>query len=431
MTDVQVAVIGGGLSGLLTALALEERGIGEVAVLEAGPAAGGVARTLRSRGFALEPGVGSFPWPHSALTPLLERAEVKVEPAHAHGRFVSLDGKLHDVTRPLRALRLVPWSARLRMAAEPLVRWRPRDEDPSLETFLGGRLGKTAGRVVAQLMAAGVFAGDPAKLSTRSAFPMLTGLVEAHGSLAAGMWARRRSLDSKKPRTHLPAGGVDQLADTIASHLGPRLRLGTRVTRLERTANAYRVGAITAAMVVVTVGGEAAASLVGGALGADLGKTVTAPVLVAGFAAPAAAAPLPQGFGALCLGASPVVGILFESSYAPERAPDGQTFVKVIAGGARHTEVAGWDRARVESDLGGETAGLLSWAGAPRLELIANRSIPQYPPGHRRWLAGLEGQLAGSGIHLAGWSYRGPGLTQLAIDARRVAEAIAAGANLG
>lgn len=430
MTDVQVAVIGGGLSGLLTALALEARGIGEVAVFEAGSAAGGVARTLRSHGFALEPGVGSFPWPHSALTPLLERAGVQVEPAHAHRRFVSIDGKLHDVTRPLRALRLVPWSARLRVAAEPIARWRPRDEDPSLETFLGRRLGRTAGRVVAQLMAAGVFAGDPAKLSTRSAFPMLTALVEAHGSLAAGMWARRRSSPSAKPRTHLPAGGIDQLADTIASHLGPRLRLGTRVTRLERAGNAYRVGAITAATVVLTVGGEAAAPLVGGAVGAELGKSVTAPVVVAGFSAPAAAAPLPQGFGALCLGA-PVVGILFESSYAPRRAPAGDTFVKVIAGGATHPEVAGWDRARVESVLGREVAGLLSWAGAPRLELMANRSIPQYPPGHSRWLAGLEGQLAGSGIHLAGWSYRGPGLTQLAIDARRVAEAIAAGANLG
>jgi oxygen-dependent protoporphyrinogen oxidase len=431
VTDLRVAIIGGGLSGLLTALALEIRGVNEVAVFEAGPAAGGVARTLRSNGYALEPGVGSFPWPHPALTPLLERAGIKVAPTQAHRRFVYQQGQLHDVTRPLRALRLLPGSARLRALAEPVGRRRPATDDPSLGEFLRGRLGSRAGEVAAQLMAAGVFAGDPERLSARSAFPMLTSLVDGHGSLARGLWARRHQRPSPPPRAHLPAGGIDHLADAIGAHLGPRLRLQSRVEELVRSGNAYRVGAVTAASVVVAVGGKAAGALVGGTVGEELTKLVTAPVVVAGFSAPASEAPLPPGFGALILESSPVLGTLFESSYAPGRAPPGQSFVKVIAGGARHPDVAGWDRTQVESVLGREVAKVLSWSGVPRLELTATRSIPQYPPGHGRWLAGLETHLQGSGIHLGGWCYRGPGLSQLAVDAHRLARAITGDASLG
>jgi oxygen-dependent protoporphyrinogen oxidase len=413
------------LSGLLTALALERQGIEEVVVFEAGGVVGGVARSLRADGYVLEPGVGTFPWPHPSLTPLFELAQVTVEPTQAHRRFIYLNGELNDITHPGKALRLVGWKARLRVAAEPLVRSRPVSTDPDLASFLIGRLGDRAGQLAAELMAAGVFAGDPSRLSVRSAFPMLVALVESHGSLGAGLWARRNQRPSPRPRPHLPGGGMDRLVDTIAAHLGDRLRLNAPIRHLERDRGGLRIDDVSSEQVVLAVDGSEAASLLGGMVGKELLGAPKAPVVVAGFSAPAIAAPLPDGFGVLVPGPSPLLGILLESSYAPGRAAPGQSFVKVIAGGALHPELVEWDRSRVETVLGREVARVFAWPQSPQLELMAVRSIPQYPPGHGALLADLEVQLAGSGIHLGGWSFRGPGISQLAIDAHRLAGTIA------
>jgi protoporphyrinogen/coproporphyrinogen III oxidase len=56
---VRVAVIGGGLAGLVAALQLTEGG-GEVVVLEAGDRFGGQIRTTRDRGFLIEEGAEGF-----------------------------------------------------------------------------------------------------------------------------------------------------------------------------------------------------------------------------------------------------------------------------------------------------------------------------------------------------------------------------------
>ena len=53
--------------------------------------------------------------------------------------------------------------------------------------------------------------------------------------------------------------------------------------------------------------------------------------------------------------------------------------------------------------------------------------IPQYEVGHRAALASLERAVAAQpGLHVTGWAYRGVGVTNLATEAVRVADAIVA-----
>jgi oxygen-dependent protoporphyrinogen oxidase len=51
--------------------------------------------------------------------------------------------------------------------------------------------------------------------------------------------------------------------------------------------------------------------------------------------------------------------------------------------------------------------------------------IPQYGVGHVEWLEAIDEMLTRSpGLHIAGWSYRGVGVSQLAADAVRIAEKV-------
>ena len=99
--NTDVIVIGGGLGGLLVGCEVARRG-GRPLVLEAGPAPGGVAATIRDSGYLLEPAAGSFLLPHPQLTPILESAGVTVVPATdaSHRRYVYNDGRLFELAGP-------------------------------------------------------------------------------------------------------------------------------------------------------------------------------------------------------------------------------------------------------------------------------------------------------------------------------------------
>jgi oxygen-dependent protoporphyrinogen oxidase len=336
---------------------------------------------------------------------------------------------------------VVSWRGKLRAAAEPFVTAPDDPEDESLDTFLRRRLGDEAGRLAAWLAAAGVFAGDPARLSARSAFPALAGMEESAGSLVRAAMRRRRERPHGAPRarTYVPFGGMAAVARAAASFLGDRFRPGFEVAAVSRDGDGWVVeGAddLAADHVVLACRPARAADLLGGDIAAVLRRAVSAPVVVVGLGGKAGRLPIPPGFGALAGPDAGTVslGVLFESSYAPDRAPIGHSLVKVVAGGATRPEVAGWDDDRIVTEVGTEVARMLGhdlevgFGGVVRHD----PGIPQYPVGHGAWLADVENlRRSLPGLHLTGWGYRGVGVANLATDARAVAGKITGVAGRG
>lgn len=418
------AIIGGGVAGLAAAFRLRQQGL-DVTLFEAADRAGGVIRSVRKEGFLVDVGPNTLVPRAETLEQAigqlnLEGDRVRASPAVSK-RFVVRDGRPVPLpSSPPGLLRSPLFSprAKLRLLREPFIRRGPEDE--SLAAFVRRRLGREVLDYAVNPFVAGVFAGDPERLSARHAFPMLTALEAEHGSLLRGLIARRRRSSGPPAPPMLPYSfreGMQTLPDTLAESLGDTLRLNAPVQGLRREGGRFilEIGGTsphehTADAVVLAVPPHRLPAIHFEA-GVDLAPllAVTYPpvaVLAVGFRQQDVAHPL-DGFGMLVPAREPfrLLGCLFSSTLFPGRAPEGHVLLTCFLGGARYPEDALLSEAQQVARVTADLQLLLGVRGEPAFvhRQVWPRAIPQYELGYDAVLdtiASLE--AAWPGLHLAG-----------------------------
>lgn len=258
MTD-RIAVVGGGISGLSAALALEPlaraRGL-ELHVFEREPRWGGAIRTFRQDTLVIDGGPDCFlarkPQGVALCRDLgIEGRLMGLRPGTS-GAYVLADGKLRRIplgwttgiprgVRPLLGARLLPVGARLR-ALRDLVPGRPVEGDVSLGAYLRGRLGDGIVDRLVDPILSGVYAGDLDALSLESCAPELAARARSGASLIWGM-VRRRPGPPPTGSVFLTVDtGMQGLVEAALDRLGSaRLHAATPVTALARTGDGYEL----------------------------------------------------------------------------------------------------------------------------------------------------------------------------------------------
>lgn len=216
----RVVVLGGGISGLLAAWHLQQRGC-EVEVWEAAGAPGGWAQTLPWPGPAGEVGFlergpqGLLVGRGGALDRLLRDLALGLRPSQPKGpRWLGKAGRRHPGAATLAGLLRAPGlslGGKLRMLAEPFIPAGTRPEE-TLHAFFARRLGEGFARELLPALVAGVLAAPPERIGLE-ALPRLKRL-EAHGGLFLG------GLRAGPERTRLPVGGTGALAQALAERIG-------------------------------------------------------------------------------------------------------------------------------------------------------------------------------------------------------------------
>src|ERR1700733_1953598 len=244
-----VVIIGGGISGLACAIRLKQRGI-PFLLLEKSNRFGGVIQSIQQDGFLFERGPQSFTLT-APLNELIEAAGLSSELLRAPSRmprYIYVGGKL--VAAPMSPFSLLTTSllsanTKWNLLAEPLRRTHPPTEDESIASFVRRKFGNSLLDNLAAPFVSGVYAGDPEKLSLRSAFPQVHEWEKNHGSLLRGAIRKMRSRP-KNPNAQKVRGicslqnGVGSLFDALGANLGDLARLGVGVDSVIRNDSTHQ-----------------------------------------------------------------------------------------------------------------------------------------------------------------------------------------------
>ena len=438
--DLDVIVVGGGISGLVCGLTLRRRGA-NVVVLDAGSDPGGCIRTLRSGGYVADGGPQSFlsSPPFVELVRELGLGTLLRKPAVARvKRYIyNARGLMALPSSPLGAMvwpGLSP-KAKLRVFAEPFVPSRKNGEE-SVASFFTRRAGPEVVDAVVAPILSGICAGDPAQLSLRSVFPALARMEREYGSFIIGALANMRKSGWGRARAVAFGGGNDVLPRALAAGLGPALRKGVRVARVSLKGAGFAVDCkesarFVAPRVVVATPAPVAADLIEYMepdAAAALREIQYAPVTQIVLAYPAAAVGVAlDGFGFLTTKDSGlrILGAVYNSALFPDRSPTDEVLVTAFVGGA--TDPAS---ARQPDDALAKVAheDLLRALKLSRLspKVVAGfrweEGLPQYTLGHEERVACVEGVLRRlPNLHLCGNYLRGASITDCIRQARAVA----------
>src|SRR6202521_763871 len=238
-SSAPVIVVGGGISGLVCAYALRKAGV-DAELLEASPRAGGVIGSERRNEFLLELGPQSCSGTAAlrALCAELGITDQLVQAPASAPRYVLIDGALRAAPLNLAAIltsSLLSVRTKWRIARDAFGTTRPPEQDESIATFVRRKFGEELLDRLMGPFVSGIYAGDPERLSLRSAFPRLHDAEKAAGSVIRGMMrqAKAGKKSRQRPTPQSLREGNQALVRALSAKLGAALRLGAEVTRVE------------------------------------------------------------------------------------------------------------------------------------------------------------------------------------------------------
>ena len=410
-------VVGGGITGLAAAVALEAAGQ-RVVLFEASDRLGGAIQSWRRDGWLFELGPNTV-LEKPSLRRLLELSSTAdgVVPAAPIGRrrYIFKGRRLHPLPAGPLGLLTTPlfgFLDLLRLVREPWVAATPTD-DESIADFVRRRLGPGFLAYAVGPFVSGVYAGDPERLSVRWAVPRIAALEREYGSLIRGALHRRKG-PAPAGRMIGFEGGLDELPKRLAAGV-TRVETSCPVTTIESATDGFvvRAGDLEGATecLVVAVPAEVTASLLSGPTGGAsdvLAEIPYAPVAVVGLGFRRAdVGHSLEGFGFL----SPrheslrILGCLFSSSVFPGRAPAGHVAVTAFLGGSMTPEIVRLDDDALRQLVLDDLSLALDLSGDPVVSVVHRwpRAIPQYELGHGRFVdAATSIEAAHPGLVLAG-----------------------------
>ena len=462
--STQVAVIGGGISGLATAYFLERDAAEQqipltVTVVEKAPLLGGKIATDRRDGFVIEGGPESFvtrkPWAWE-LCQELGLGEHMVGTKNGKN-YILHNGRPEIVPmNPVSFARspLLSTGGKLRLFKEPFVEARRDPSDETLGSFIRRRLGDEALENLVGPAVGSIYLSDADEMSVQVSFDRFAEMEREHGSLVKGMFAmmrsRRGSADNdKQEKKEKPPSfatlrtGLMELVETLADRIQGDILTGSGVSEIKYdptstppyTLELDNGQTVQADIVVLALPAYNMADLltpydeeIAEKLRSVIYNSVT--TVTVAFNAAEIEAPF-DGFGVVMPAkeTSQLLAVEGMSVKFPHRAPDRQFVLRAFVGGHNAKAAALSDKdllILVRSEL----LSIFGITARPTIHSIFRwpQANPQCGVGHLSMMDGIEEQLGEilPNLYLTGAALRGLGIPDCVRQAGETADQVLA-----
>ncbi len=467
-----VAIVGGGISGLSTAFALQERAAAaglsiRCTVLDASPSWGGKIVTHRIGDLVTEAGPDSFLSQKPAGLQLVEKLGLTDQLINTNetGKkaFVYSSGRLRELPEGLVVITpgqigpflksgLLTMGGLARMGMDLIMPAKRSQEDESLAAFFRRRFGRQAFERMMEPLMAGIYAGDAEQMSLKATFPRFLELEREHGSVIRGMVAARKSGVPQKsagPRRTMFVSlknGLEDLISALVRRLtdqGVTLRSGAAVESLR--VRSHQLGrwtydvmlsegsALSVDSLVLATPAYISSELlrpltpIAGGLLDMIPYASTATIAMAYPAAVIGGAV--QGFGFVVprVERRDLIAATWTSLKWPHRAPSDQLMVRCYVGGVGREAILQLDDQALVAKVRSELNAICGVTAEP-LYVEVNRwmrAMPQYLLGHLERLEQVEAALSRyGGLVLTGAAYRGVGIPDCIRDGAVTADRV-------
>lgn len=483
---MQVAVVGGGITGLTAAYRLVKSSSDadepiEVSLLEASSRTGGIIETLEYEDCLVEMGPDSMTTlKHCALEFCRELGltdHLISTKSQNRRALIARHGVLNPIPRGFVLIapgqydtffksNILSRTGKLRMAMEQFIAPTTTAlEDESVASFVRRRFGPEAVTAIAQPMIGGIYTSDIDKLSLRATMPKFLDYEQKYGSVAAGL--RRDERDSKKvmqpPQSQVPATdialdnheaesggarysafvsfdrGMQVLVNRLVELIGKEnIHLNMPVDSLTRVPEGWVIGFANGSnrffdQVILAVPTRVASQLL-----KSIDADISARFAQIRYASSAVACMIVSrsqithslnGFG-FVVPASEKRSILacsFSSLKFAGRCPDDKVILRIFMGGALDPEMWQYPDDELLKMAIRDLHYYIGFSGMPERQWVKRwpQSMPQYDVGHLSLVEVIEESLSRlKGLHYAGAGLKGVGIPDCIAAGESAARAV-------
>ncbi len=445
---VEVVVIGGGITGLVTTFLLKKKGI-NVLLLEKTERVGGQLHTINDDGFLFESGPNTGVISNKEVLDLFRKlgndCTLQIARKEAKVRLIWKKGLFHPLPSGLLSAistNLFSCYDKINILFEPF-RKKGTDPNESIADLVKRRLGNSYLNYAVDPFVSGVYAGDPNRLVTRFALPKLHRLEHEYGSFIRGAIKRRDALALEKRQgiskdVFSVKGGFEQLVKALQKNIGDEsIYLSTGPLKVEPSDNSWITTlAVTgekifSSKVITTVPAYALPELlpfVDKEFMEPISSLPYAPVVQVGVGIKDNSR-VPLAFGGLIpsIEKEKILGILFNSSCYDDRALQGESSLSFFLGGMKHPELLHLSDEEITELVKAGLHRMMKYPENTPIEKIHifrhSKAIPQYEADTEKRLRNIELlQKKYHGLILAGGIRNGIGLADRIKQATDMAE---------
>ncbi|WP_147803027.1 protoporphyrinogen oxidase [Alkalicoccus halolimnae] len=467
MEKERIAVVGGGITGLASAYALQkeiEKGSlnAEFNLYEAGSRLGGSISTDYTNGFVIERGPDSFLTRKRSMYDLAVELGMEEElVTNRSGAFILHGKKLHRIPegavmgiptkwRPFLLSGLFSPKGKARAAMDLfLPRHKHMEKDQSVGSFFRRRLGSEVVDNLIEPLLSGIYAGNIDKISLQATFPQFLEVEKNHRSLILGMKTSLGNKAVEEPvllgKNKKPAGmfltfrsGLQSFSEKLSERLDQNhVHTNHKISSINKEGGGYRLvfengSSDYADKILLTIRHHQAYELFKNhSFMEPLGKVPSTSVATVALAFDEKALKKPldgTGFVVSKKSDYTITACTWTHQKWEHTAPKEKALLRAYVGRAGEEEVVDRTDEEIVDEVRKDLKKIMGIDEVPEFYRVTRwrQAMPQYEIDHVKRLEKINGSLAEHlpGIKLIGASYKGIGLPDCVNQANTAAAEI-------